>query len=118
MTELYHLLQLHFCRFTEKRVSAVAVSCDGLYVTFADKFGLVWLVSLGEDVEGHALVDNKPVPILGHYCSIITSMVRISSIILCLLFFSILLYFYSSALILCRVIAIERSLKTKSLILN
>uniref|UniRef100_A0A6V7QY52 tRNA (guanine-N(7)-)-methyltransferase non-catalytic subunit n=1 Tax=Ananas comosus var. bracteatus TaxID=296719 RepID=A0A6V7QY52_ANACO len=60
--------------FTEKRVSAVAISCDGLYVTFADKFGLVWLVSLGEDVEGHALVDNKPVPILGHYCSIITSM--------------------------------------------
>jgi hypothetical protein len=54
---------------SEKKVSAVAISQDGEYVTFADKFGLVWIVSLKEDR------DRKAVPILGHYCSIITSMV-------------------------------------------
>ncbi|GJN23335.1 hypothetical protein PR202_gb10976 [Eleusine coracana subsp. coracana] len=59
---------------SEKRVSAVAISTNGLYVTFADKFGVVWLVTLGENGADHVSVDNKPVSILGHYCSIITSM--------------------------------------------
>jgi len=59
---------------SEKRVSAVAISNDDLYVTFADKFGVVWLVTLGEDGTEQVSVDNKPVSILGHYCSIITSM--------------------------------------------
>lgn len=59
---------------SEKRVSAVAISKDGLYVTFADKFGVIWLVTLGEDGEGQVSADNKPVSIFGHYCSIITSM--------------------------------------------
>ncbi|XP_072972561.1 uncharacterized protein [Typha angustifolia] len=58
----------------EKRVSAIAISNDGQFVTFADKFGVVWLVRLGEDGDGHASVDNRGVPVLGHYCSIITSM--------------------------------------------
>lgn len=59
---------------SEKRVSAVAFSNNDLYVTYADKFGVVWLVTLGEDNTEHISIDNKPVSILGHYCSIITSM--------------------------------------------
>lgn len=59
---------------SEKRVSAVAISNDDLYVTFADKFGVVWLVALREDSAEQVSIDNKPVSILGHYCSIITSM--------------------------------------------
>ncbi|VAI36606.1 unnamed protein product [Triticum turgidum subsp. durum] len=61
---------------SEKRVSAVAISKDGLYVTFADKFGVIWLVTVGEHGGGQVSSDdNKPVSIYGHYCSIITSMV-------------------------------------------
>jgi tRNA (guanine-N(7)-)-methyltransferase subunit TRM82 len=59
---------------SEKRVSAVAISSDGLYVTFADKFGSVWVVTLRERGGEQVSVDSKPVSILGHYCSIITSM--------------------------------------------
>ncbi|KAI6674769.1 hypothetical protein NL676_002675 [Syzygium grande] len=58
----------------EKRVSAVAVSNDGLFVCFADKFGVVWVVSLKEDAENQALPDKKAAPMLAHYCSIITSL--------------------------------------------
>ncbi|XP_066371930.1 uncharacterized protein [Miscanthus floridulus] len=61
----------------EKRVSAVAISNNDLYVTCGDKFGVVcnvWLVILREDGAEQVSVDNKPVSILGHYCSIITSM--------------------------------------------
>jgi len=76
------LCNIFICRTSEKRVSAVAISNDDLYVTFADKFGVVWLVTLGEDGTEQVSVDNKPVSILGHYCSIITSMVRTSSKIL------------------------------------
>jgi hypothetical protein len=70
------------CRTSEKRVSAVAISSDGLHVTFADKFGVVWLVTLGENGEEQVSVDSKTLSILGHYCSIITSMVRTSTWIL------------------------------------
>ncbi|KAJ1293624.1 hypothetical protein BS78_01G083100 [Paspalum vaginatum] len=59
---------------SEKRVSAVAFSNNDLYITYADKFGVIWLVNLEEDGSGHVSVDIKPVSILGHYCSIITSM--------------------------------------------
>jgi len=59
----------------EKRVSAVPISNDDLYVTFADKFGVVWLVILPEDGAEQVSVHNKPGSILGHYCSTFTSMV-------------------------------------------
>jgi hypothetical protein len=69
------LQYFYFCRTSEKRVSAVAFSNDGLYVTFADKFGVIWLVSVAEDGEGQVPADSKPVSVFGHYCSIIISMV-------------------------------------------
>ncbi|KAJ6827099.1 putative tRNA (guanine-N(7)-)-methyltransferase non-catalytic subunit WDR4 [Iris pallida] len=59
---------------SEKRVSSVALSHDGQYVTFADKFGAVWIVDLDEDGNKDAMADKKAVPLLGHYCSIITSL--------------------------------------------
>ncbi|XVF21745.1 hypothetical protein REPUB_Repub12eG0116600 [Reevesia pubescens] len=59
---------------SEKRVSAVAVSNDGLHVCFADKFGVVWVVDL-PGVDGtEAPLNKKAVPLLAHYCSIITSL--------------------------------------------
>ncbi|XP_065861126.1 uncharacterized protein [Euphorbia lathyris] len=59
---------------SEKRVSAVAISNDELYVCFADKFGVVWVVDLDE-LDGHkSLVNKKAAPLLAHYCSIITSL--------------------------------------------
>ncbi|THG18304.1 hypothetical protein TEA_021605 [Camellia sinensis var. sinensis] len=60
-------------RSSEKRVSAVAISNDGLFVCFADKFGVVWFVDLDGFHENQALAGNKAAPILAHYCSIITS---------------------------------------------
>ncbi|KAL2320975.1 hypothetical protein Fmac_029944 [Flemingia macrophylla] len=54
---------------SEKRVTAVAISNDGTFVCFADKFGLVWVVDLDPP-----LLDKKPAPLLSHYCSIITSL--------------------------------------------
>ncbi|GFZ13614.1 transducin/WD40 repeat-like superfamily protein [Actinidia rufa] len=62
---------------SEKRVSAVAISNDGLFVCFADKFGVVWVVGLGGLHETQALSSKKVVPILALYCSIITSLVRL-----------------------------------------
>ncbi|XP_018679157.2 uncharacterized protein LOC103978828 isoform X3 [Musa acuminata AAA Group] len=56
----------------DKRVSAVAISHNGKYVAFADKFGVIWLITLDEDDAHQSKVDNKAVPILGHYCSIVT----------------------------------------------
>ncbi|WOL03132.1 tRNA (guanine-N(7)-)-methyltransferase non-catalytic subunit TRM82 [Canna indica] len=56
----------------EKRVSAVAISHNGHYVAFADKFGLVWLIGLEGDNAKQSNNDKKAVMILGHYCSIIT----------------------------------------------
>ncbi|CAL5351044.1 unnamed protein product [Camellia sinensis] len=60
---------------SEKRVSAVAISNDGLFVCFADKFGVVWFVDLDGFHENQALAGNKAAPILAHYGSIITSLV-------------------------------------------
>ncbi|RDX88696.1 tRNA (guanine-N(7)-)-methyltransferase non-catalytic subunit wdr4 [Mucuna pruriens] len=54
---------------SEKRVTAVAISNDGTFVCFADKFGVVWVVDLDPPLR-----DKKPAPLLSHYCSIITSL--------------------------------------------
>ncbi|KAL6005229.1 hypothetical protein ACLOJK_005791 [Asimina triloba] len=67
---------------SEKRVTAVAISNDDLFLTFADKFGVVWTVKLNqEDGENRSLVDKKPAPLFAHYCSIITSLVCLMSCI-------------------------------------
>ncbi|KAF3436276.1 hypothetical protein FNV43_RR23368 [Rhamnella rubrinervis] len=58
---------------SEKRVSAVAITNDGLYVCFADKFGVVWVVDV-DGSDGQAIVNKKAAPMLSHYCSIITSL--------------------------------------------
>ncbi|KAF2325220.1 hypothetical protein GH714_025401 [Hevea brasiliensis] len=47
---------------------------DGLYVCFADKFGVVWVVDLHELEGNESLVSRKAAPLLAHYCSIITSL--------------------------------------------
>ncbi|CAL5335230.1 unnamed protein product [Camellia sinensis] len=60
-------------RSSEKRVSAVSIS-NGLFVCFADKFEVVWFVDLDGFHENQALAGNKAVPILAHYCSVITSL--------------------------------------------
>ncbi|GLT36350.1 hypothetical protein SLA2020_107340 [Shorea laevis] len=59
---------------SEKRVSAVAISNDGLHVCFADKFGVVWVVDLPGLENNEAPVNKKAVAMLAHYCSIITSL--------------------------------------------
>ncbi|KAH7864111.1 hypothetical protein Vadar_025914 [Vaccinium darrowii] len=59
---------------SEKRVSAVAISNDGLFISFADKFGVVWVVDLDGFHDHQSLASKKAVPILAHYCSIITSL--------------------------------------------
>ncbi|PRQ26070.1 putative transcription factor WD40-like family [Rosa chinensis] len=72
-TESWHCIST-VC--SEKRVTAVAISNDGSYVCFADKFGVVWVVDV--DVEGldgnQASANKKAAPMLSHYCSIITSL--------------------------------------------
>ncbi|GMP34646.1 hypothetical protein CsSME_00007429 [Camellia sinensis var. sinensis] len=59
---------------SKKRVSVVAISNDGLFVCFADKFGVVWVMDLDGLHENQASLSKKAVPILAHYCSIITSL--------------------------------------------
>ncbi|KAM7495994.1 hypothetical protein LguiA_020408 [Lonicera macranthoides] len=59
---------------SEKRVTAVAISNDGQFVCFADKFGVVWVVELAGFHENQALAHKKAAPVLAHYCSIITSL--------------------------------------------
>ncbi|KAK7396381.1 hypothetical protein VNO78_17346 [Psophocarpus tetragonolobus] len=54
---------------SEKRVTALAISNDGTFVCFADKFGVVWVVDLDPPLR-----DKKPAPLFSHYCSIITSL--------------------------------------------
>ncbi|KAF7804739.1 tRNA (guanine-N(7)-)-methyltransferase non-catalytic subunit wdr4 [Senna tora] len=62
-----------FCTVSsEKRVCAVAISIDGSYVCFADKFGVVWIVDLTGYDGNQPLGDKKATAILSHYCSIIT----------------------------------------------
>ncbi|XVE77807.1 hypothetical protein DITRI_Ditri13aG0092100 [Diplodiscus trichospermus] len=59
---------------SEKRVSALAVSSDGLHVCFADKFGVVWVVDVPAVDGNEAPLSKKAVSLLSHYCSIITSL--------------------------------------------
>ncbi|XP_068311518.1 uncharacterized protein [Pyrus communis] len=59
---------------SEKRVSAVAISNDGSYVCFADKFGVVWVVDVDVSDGHQASVSKNAAPLLSHYCSIITSL--------------------------------------------
>lgn len=60
-------------------MTAVAISNDGSYVCFADKFGVIWVVDMDVDVEGfdgnQVSANKKAAPMLSHYCSIITSLV-------------------------------------------
>ncbi|KAL0435714.1 UNVERIFIED_CONTAM: Ribosome biogenesis protein bop1-B [Sesamum radiatum] len=61
---------------SEKRVTSLAISGDGMFVCFADKFGVVYVVDIGDhNYENPAPVHKKAVPILSHYCSIITRLV-------------------------------------------
>ncbi|KAL1547223.1 tRNA (guanine-N(7)-)-methyltransferase non-catalytic subunit WDR4-like [Salvia divinorum] len=58
---------------SEKRVTSLAVSGDDKFVSFADKFGVVYVVDIGDyDDENRAPDRKEAVPILSHYCSIIT----------------------------------------------
>ncbi|KAL8548283.1 hypothetical protein ACS0TY_007561 [Phlomoides rotata] len=58
---------------SEKRVTSLAISGDEKFVSFADKFGVVYVVDIGDyNNENPAPVNKKGVPILSHYCSIIT----------------------------------------------
>ncbi|CAN4113674.1 unnamed protein product [Withania somnifera] len=59
---------------SEKRVTAVAISNDGRFVSFADKFGVIYAVDVEDFCENQSLPNKKAVPILAHYCSIITSL--------------------------------------------
>ncbi|KAL6214684.1 hypothetical protein ACLB2K_014116 [Fragaria x ananassa] len=63
---------------SEKRVTAVAISNDGSYVCFADKFGVIWVMDMDVDMEGfdgnQVSANKKAAPMLSHYCSIITSL--------------------------------------------
>ncbi|MCD7468422.1 hypothetical protein HAX54_006591, partial [Datura stramonium] len=59
---------------SEKRVTAVAISNDGRFVSFADKFGVIYAVEIEGFPENQSLPNKKAVPILAHYCSIITSL--------------------------------------------
>ncbi|PKA61397.1 Vesicle-associated membrane protein 725 [Apostasia shenzhenica] len=70
-TDTWHCIRTVY---SEKRVSAVAISHDGLFVTFADKFGVVWLEGLQEGGQNQGLIGRKAVPLLGHYCSVITNL--------------------------------------------
>ncbi|XP_051141925.1 uncharacterized protein LOC127258904 isoform X2 [Andrographis paniculata] len=57
---------------SEKRVTSVAISIDGTFVCFADKFGVVYAVEIGDYNSENPALAKKAVPILAHYCSIIT----------------------------------------------
>lgn len=75
-----HMKFFNFCnRSSEKRVSAVALSNDGLYVCFADKFGVVWVVDLNGLDRNQVSTNKKAAPLLAHYCSIITGLVRVAN---------------------------------------
>lgn len=56
-------------------MSAVAINGDGSFVCFADKFGVVYAVGIEGFSRKQASTNKKGIPILSHYCSIITSLV-------------------------------------------
>ncbi|EPS58344.1 hypothetical protein M569_16472, partial [Genlisea aurea] len=58
---------------SEKRVNSLAISNDERFICFADKFGVVHLVDLRDYKSSDSFpINKKAVPILAHYCSIIT----------------------------------------------
>ncbi|KAL6505145.1 hypothetical protein OROGR_024962 [Orobanche gracilis] len=63
-----------FCSVvSEKRVTSLAISRDEMFVCFADKFGVVYVTDIRDyDYENPIMISKKAVPILSHYCSIIT----------------------------------------------
>ncbi|KAK6141349.1 hypothetical protein DH2020_024899 [Rehmannia glutinosa] len=63
-----------FCSVvSEKRVTSLAISNDEMFVCFMDKFGMVYVVDIRDyNYENQGSVNKKAVPILSHYCSIIT----------------------------------------------
>lgn len=70
----------------------MAISNDGQFVSFADKFGVVWVVELEGFHEKSAMIDKKAAPILAHYCSIITSLVCDASCLICNRFTSLYIW--------------------------
>lgn len=56
-------------------MTSLAVSGDDKFVSFADKFGVVYVVDIGHYDEDNLAPIKKGVPILSHYCSIITRLV-------------------------------------------
>ncbi|EYU46561.1 hypothetical protein MIMGU_mgv1a008032mg [Erythranthe guttata] len=66
-------LRVFNLQVSEKRVTSLAISSDGKFLCFADKFGVVYVVDIGDhSCENQAPLSKKAVPILSHYCSIIT----------------------------------------------
>ncbi|KAL6564378.1 hypothetical protein OROMI_015828 [Orobanche minor] len=63
-----------FCSVVaEKRVTSLAISRDEMFVCFADKFGVVYVMDIRDyDYENPNTISKKAAPILSHYCSIIT----------------------------------------------
>ncbi|KAK6141378.1 hypothetical protein DH2020_024869 [Rehmannia glutinosa] len=63
---------------SKKRVTSLAISNDEMFVCFADMFGMVYVVDIRDYIyENPAPVNKKAVPILSHYCSIITRLVTV-----------------------------------------
>lgn len=81
---------------SEKRVSAVAISKNGRFVCFADKFGMVYVTDIESVQEKQDIPSKKAVPILSHYCSIITSLVLVFLPATYIMYFYFIFYFYTS----------------------
>ncbi|KAK6164655.1 hypothetical protein DH2020_001519 [Rehmannia glutinosa] len=68
-----HKDSIRAIRVSEKRVTSLAISNDEMFVCFADKFGMLYVVDIRDyNYENQGSVNKKAVPILSHYCSIIT----------------------------------------------
>eukprot|EP01018_Ginkgo_biloba_P022016 Gb_28259 [translate_table: standard] len=59
---------------SEKRVSATSFSRDGRFLMFADKFGVVWIMTTLNADNGLNCKLNNAEPLLAHCCSIITGL--------------------------------------------
>ncbi|KAF3796089.1 tRNA guanine-N7-methyltransferase non-catalytic subunit [Nymphaea thermarum] len=70
-TDSWHCIQT---TCAEKRVSSVALSSNGSFLTFADKFGVIWVVEVDVAEKSSSPITKVATPIFGHYCSIITSL--------------------------------------------
>ncbi|XP_031478416.1 uncharacterized protein LOC116249314 [Nymphaea colorata] len=70
-TDSWHCIQT---TCAEKRVSSVALSSNGSFLTFADKFGVIWVVEVDVAEKTSSPITKVATPIFGHYCSIITSL--------------------------------------------